>query len=113
MEIREITNWDGLQELFQTEHDSDLPLPEFGTIYGIYEDDKLKGFALAEHVIMIGQFTTTGSGNIRYAKALIDFFQAKYPPGISVGAIASKDKFRKLYGRLDMQEIPGTLYRRN
>lgn len=115
IEVKEIKPeaWAGLAEFFHEEEAGDLPHGEFGTFLGVYEDDKLKGFVLAEKVILIGQICTVGNNKPEYVKALIDHLQKEYPPGITVASVASESRYERLYKSLGMQKMLGSFWRRN
>lgn len=100
--------WGELEEIFDKECDgSALPPPAHSVIWGVYDEDKLKGFILVEDVAFIGQIFALPP----YGKQLVSFVRERYGDQ-SVACVASEERFGRLFESLGMDEIKGTLYRR-
>lgn len=107
-----------LLDILETEFDSDLPDPKHATIYGSYDETgRLESFIISERIIMIGQIYVRPDrrekNNGQIVKRLVKFIVDKLPEGISVGAVASEERFEGLFRLFRMTNIKGKFFRRN
>lgn len=105
-----------IEEVFESEFDSDLPDEKVSDLIGVYEEGELVGFVLAEKIEMVGLIYVEPSRrnfSSQIARNLIRYLRDKIPDGVSVGAVASERRFEALYRSLGMQKIAGTFFRRN
>lgn len=106
-----------LKEILDKDFDSDLPDPRHADIYGSYDEKgKIEAFIITEKIVMIGQIwvrSDTSQNNGQKAKKLLSFIQQKMPLGISIGAVASEERFEGLFRLFRMHKIAGKFFRRN
>lgn len=109
-------HWYQLKDIFDEEFDSDLPDVDSGAeIFISVENGKRTGFILAEPVIFIGQiyiYPEFREKNIASTTlSLVKSVKERYE-GQSVATLASESRFEKLYKRLGLDKISGTLFRK-
>lgn len=104
------------KEIFEKEFDSDLPLPENSTILAACMDGQVVGFILAEKIVMLGQIFVLPEkqhSSLQIVQQMINYISESIALTNVVGAVASEDRFTRLFKQFGMQEISGKFFRRN
>lgn len=104
-----------LRPVFEKVFDSDLPDERQANIAAVVENGCIAAFLTTEVVLRTGLIWTHPKIRGRKgAKAVIELAQyvkANIPEGASVLAIASEERFGKLFEKFGMRKIEGTVYR--
>ena len=103
-------------KIFESEFESDLPLPDNSKILVAYENGVMKGFVLVEQIQLVGQIYVIPEerkSSSEIVKSLITFVKRTIAPKAVVGSVASERRFEALYKAFGMQKIEGIFYRKN
>jgi hypothetical protein len=106
-----------LADVFMEEFENTLP-PVNANVIGLFENDELIGFLVAETLLRVGMVWTKPEirNTMQSALATKELAQYAYqsiPQGASAIVIASEKKFEPLLKRLGMKEVIGKIFRKD
>jgi hypothetical protein len=92
---------------------SDFPPDQHSIFWGIFEDDELQGYVLAENVLFLGQIRVFNEKQgAKYAWGLVNHLRNDTPEDKRIAMVASEERFEPFFEHLGLSPIEGKLYRR-
>lgn len=105
-----------LAEVFKKEFNSVVPQPDQGNVIAVVEDGEIKAFITAEVLIRVGllwikpEERKTSKGN-KWMRQLIRFLFQYTPKHLPVVTIDDTGRYGRLFEKLGMRKVLGTIYR--
>lgn len=114
--IKILEDASGLADIFKKEFDSVVPTGNQGNVIAVIEDGEIKAFITAEVLIRVGllwikpEYRKSAQGN-KWMRQLIRFLFAYMPKEFPAITIDDTGRYGKLFTKLGMRKVLGTIYR--
>jgi hypothetical protein len=102
--------------IFDAEFDSDPPREGHSRIFACFDGDEPVGFIHAENFVLLGQLYVVPekrNSTTSVVQAMLNFVQERFDGKACVGAVASEERFERLFAAYGMQKIEGSFHRKN
>lgn len=116
--ILELNDLTPLKNIFNNEFDSVPPDPGQGSVLAVVEDGQIEAFVMVELLVRAGLLWVAPEHRntpkaARLVKELMRYVYINIPDGTSAITIDSDGEFGRLFKKLGMYPLEGTLYRKD